>query len=71
MEREILNFLVTSQESGMRLDIFLATKLNLSRNKINKMLHNKQITLNQIQASKNGIILKEQDQIHIFPSLLG
>ncbi|STQ87721.1 RluA family pseudouridine synthase [Helicobacter pullorum] len=70
MEREILNFLVTSQESGMRLDIFLATKLNLSRNKINKMLHNKQITLNQTQASKNGIILKEQDQIHIFPSLL-
>jgi 23S rRNA pseudouridine1911/1915/1917 synthase len=56
---------VNSKDAGMRLDIFLAKNLNLSRTKIQKFILNEQILLNSKKA-KPSYIITANDLIDFF-----
>lgn len=57
---------IKQSEENQRLDIFLADKLNLSRSKVQKMIKESEILVND-KKSKAHYLLKEGDEIKIKP----
>ena len=51
--------------SLVRLDLFLSAKLNISRSQIPNLIKNNLIFINGNIAKKSGILVKENDVIHI------
>lgn len=51
--------------SLIRLDLFLSSKLNISRSQIPNLIKNKLITINDNIAKKSGVLVKENDIIKI------
>lgn len=57
---------ITLEQANQRIDQFLKKETEYSRSKIQMMIEKKAILVNQ-QATKNGYILKEGDQLTIVP----
>lgn len=58
-------YIVSSDESGLRLDVFLSEKLSISRSQAQKMIENDLVKLNDRPPKKSGDILKENYTIEI------
>lgn len=58
-------FNITLEESGTRLDRFVADRLSLSRNQVRTLLSLGAITLNDKPIDKPGTILEPNDQLQI------
>ena len=58
---------VTKNEIGVRVDIFLASKLeNYTRSFIKKLIKNKCVEINKKEITSSSIKLKYNDKIKIF-----
>lgn len=53
------------KSNNLRLDIFLAKKLNITRSRAQKMINNEQVTINEKQPKKAGDIIKNGDTIKL------
>ncbi|MDV3167174.1 MAG: RluA family pseudouridine synthase [Vigna little leaf phytoplasma] len=58
-------FTIDYTENNIRLDIFLAQKINLSRNKCQLLINKKQILINNKIINKKSFLLKQNDKIMI------
>lgn len=54
-----------SNNGKLRLDSFLSTQLQMSKNQIQLLIQANNITLNGLPCIKNGTLLKPNDKIHI------
>jgi|Deesub1362A_J573_1020465.scaffolds.fasta_scaffold01403_6 23S rRNA pseudouridine1911/1915/1917 synthase len=61
---EYLSFRASSLEGGLRLDIFLSKKTDLSRSQIKKLIENEKVRVNK-QFKKPSYIVKENDLIEV------
>ena len=61
---EYLSFRASLSEAGLRLDIFLSEKTDLSRSQIKKLIENEKVKVNK-KSKKPGYIIKENDLIEI------
>lgn len=61
---EATNFIITEQEHGQRIDMFLSSKTNFSRTIIKKLIKQEEILLNNKKV-KPSQLLKEDDTITI------
>ncbi|MFA6485926.1 MAG: RluA family pseudouridine synthase [Candidatus Magasanikbacteria bacterium] len=59
------NFIATEKDAGVRLDVFLAEKLKISRSQTQKMIEGGQVALNGQQPQKTGPRLEADDKIKI------
>lgn len=64
MKRSSITFRAFDNETK-RLDKFLSSTLNLSRNQVEKLIQNQQILLNDAPLDKKGILIKNGDIISI------
>ncbi|WP_104697385.1 MULTISPECIES: RluA family pseudouridine synthase [unclassified Helicobacter] len=55
--------IIIADEDGIRLDTFIAKRLQLPKNQILHLIKNSLVSLNNKTCSKGGIILKKGDQI--------
>ena len=58
-------FSVSADEANLRLDVFLSQELNITRSQAQKMIDNKQLSVNDKTARKTGVMVKEGDEIKI------
>jgi len=61
---EHFSFRVSLSEIGLRLDIFLSEKTDLSRSQIKKLIENRKVKVNK-QFKKPSYVIKENDLIEI------
>ena len=61
------HFIITEENQGMRADIFLSKTLNLSRAKVQNLIHKQAILLNSAPLQKYGIVLKAKDILILNP----
>lgn len=66
MENETRFFLVGQEDKGTRLDIFLSAHTDLSRSRIQTLLEEGHIRVNDGKPLKAGIKLKPQDRVALF-----
>ena len=60
-----MTFIVNNNETKIRLDIFLQNELNKTRSYISNIIKNKYVLVNDIVATKSGLMLKENDKIEV------
>lgn len=58
-----MQFQVDSQNSGTRLDVFLANAMGQSRNVTQKLIDDGRVKVNKVVAFKTGIKLQEGDEV--------
>ena len=69
MQKNHKNIVVPENIFSVRLDNFLVTQLNITKSQVNKLITNKLVTVNQIVATKNGLLVNQFDTISIYNNL--
>ncbi|MFB6181929.1 MAG: RluA family pseudouridine synthase [Candidatus Magasanikbacteria bacterium] len=67
MLKQSKNWTAETQDEDKRLDIFLTERLDTSRNQIQKRIEMGRVEINGDRAEKSGIMLKESDEVTIYP----
>jgi len=67
MKNKLFKKIITSKNSGKRLDIFLAEELKTSRSQVQKLITQKQIFVNEKLPKKGGDFISEKDIVELKP----